>query len=174
LALLYLVRHGEADYSQMMESGFFGFGRDFASLSKIGIEQVEKMAKDERLKTAQIIVSSPYTRALQTAAIISRETGLKFCVEVDLHEWIPDKTNQYKTSQEAFSLAKEFYENKGVYPKGQQLKWETFEEVRKRMQRVVEKYAGYEKVIFVGHSMAFEALTGIENIKPAEIIDLKI
>ena len=48
------------------------------------------------------------------------------------------------------------------------------EEVRKRMQRVVEKYAGYEKVIFVGHSMAFEALTGIENIKPAEIIDWKI
>ena len=174
MALFYLVRHGEADYSQMMESGFFGFGRDFASLSKIGIEQVEKTAKDERLKTAQIIVSSPYTRALQTAAIISRETGLKFCVEVDLHEWIPDKTNQYKTSQEAFSLAKEFYENKGVYPKGQQLKWETFEEVRKRMQRVVEKYAGYEKVIFVGHSMAFEALTGIENIKPAEINDWKI
>ena len=174
MALFYLVRHGEADYSQMMESGFFGFGRDFASLSKIGIEQVEKMAKDERLKTAQIIVSSPYTRALQTAAIISRETGLKFCVEVDLHEWIPDKTNQYKTSQEAFSLAKEFYENKGVYPKGQQLKWETFEEVRKRMQRVAEKYAGFGKVIFVGHSMAFEALTGIENIKPAEINDWKI
>lgn len=174
MALFYLVRHGEADYSQMMESGFFGFGRDFASLSKIGIEQVEKTAKDERLKTAQIIVSSPYTRALQTAAIISRETGLKFCVEVDLHEWIPDKTNQYKTSQEAFSLAKEFYENKGVYPKGQQLKWETFEEVRKRMQRVAEKYAGFGKVIFVGHSMAFEALTGIENIKPAEINDWKI
>ena len=174
MAIFYLVRHGEADYSDLMEKVFFGFGRDFVPLSKIGIEQVEKTAKDERLKTAQIIVSSPYTRALQTAAIISRETGLKFCVEVDLHEWIPDKTNQYKTSQEAFSLAKEFYENKGVYPKGQQLKWETFEEVRKRMQRVAEKYAGFGKVIFVGHSMAFEALTGIENIKPAEIIDWKI
>ena len=174
MAIFYLVRHSEADYSDLMEKVFFGFGRDFAPLSKIGIEQVEKTAKDERLKTAQIIVSSPYTRALQTAAIISRETGLKICVEVDLHEWIPDKTNQYKTSQEAFSLAKEFYENKGVYPKGQQLKWETFEEVRKRMQRVAEKYAGFGKVIFVGHSMAFEALTGIENIKPAEINDWKI
>lgn len=63
MALFYLVRHGEADYSQMMESGFFGFGRDFAPLSKIGIEQVEKAAKEERLKTTQIIVSSPYTRA---------------------------------------------------------------------------------------------------------------
>ena len=45
------------------------------------------------------------------------------------------------------------------------------DEVRKRMQRVAEKYAGYEKVIFVGHSMMFEALTGIEHMKPAEIIE---
>lgn len=171
MAIFYLVRHGEADYSDLLEKGFFGFGRDFAPLSKIGIEQVEKAAKDERLKTAQIIVSSPYTRALQTAAIISRETGLKISVETDLHEWIPDKTNQYKTSDEAFTLAKEFYENKGVYPDGKQLKWEALEEVRKRMQRVAEKYAGYEKVIFVGHSMAFEALTNIDGMKPAEIIE---
>ena len=171
MAQFYLVRHGEADYSQLMENGFFGFGRDFAPLSESGINQAEKAAKDQRLKSAQIIVSSPYTRALQTAAIISRETGLKICVEVDLHEWIPDKTNQYKTSEEAFALAKEFYDNSGVYPNGQQLRWETLDEVRKRMQRVAEKYAGYEKVIFVGHSMAFEVLTGIEHMKPAEIIE---
>ena len=171
MALFYLVRHGEADYSGLLENGFFGFGRDFAPLSKTGIEQVEKTAKDQRLKSAQIIVTSPYTRALQTAAIISRETGLKICVEVDLHEWIADKTNQYKTSEEAFALAKEFYDNSGVYPKGQQLRWETLEEVRKRMQCVVEKYVGYEKVIIVGHSMAFETLTGINEMQPAEILE---
>ena len=171
MALFYLVRHGEADYSQMMEKGFFGFGRDFAPLSESGIVQAEKAAKDQRLKSARIIVTSPYTRALQTAAIISRETGLKLCVEVDLHEWIPDKTNQYKTSQEAFFLANEFYENKGLYPKGQQMRWETLDQVRKRMQGVAAKYAGYEKVIFVGHSMAFETLTGINEMQPAEILE---
>ena len=171
MAVFYLVRHGEADYSEMMEKGFFGFGRDFAPLSRTGVEQVEKTAKDERLKSAQIIVSSPYTRALQTAAIISKETGLKICVEIDLHEWVPDKTNQYTTSEEAFALAKEFYENNGVYPEGQQLRWETLEEIRKRMQGVVEKYSGYEKVIFVGHGMAFRALNGIEQMQPAEIIE---
>ncbi len=56
MAIFYLVRHGEAT------------------------------AIDERLKSAQLIVASPYTRALETAAIISRETGLKIRVEVDLHE----------------------------------------------------------------------------------------
>ena len=44
MAIFYLVRHGEADYSDLLEKGFFGFGRDFAPLSKIGIEQVEKAA----------------------------------------------------------------------------------------------------------------------------------
>ena len=171
MAVFYLVRHGEADYSEMKEKDFFGFGRDFAPLSKTGVKQAEKTAKDDRLKSAEIIVSSPYTRALQTAAIISKETGLKICVEVDLHEWVPDKTNRYTTSEEAFALTKEFYENNGVYPEGQQLRWETLEEVRKRMRGVVEKYSGYEKVIFVGHGMAFRVLNGIEQMQPAEIVE---
>ena len=171
MAIFYLVRHGEADYSEMLEKGFFGFGRSFAPLSEKGIKQAEEMATDERLKTAEIIVSSPYTRALQTASIISRETGLKICVEVDLHEWEPDKTNQYTTSEEAFTLTREFNECKGEYPKGQKMRWETLREVRERMRRVADKYANYDKVIFVGHGMAFRTLTYIEQMKPAQIVE---
>jgi len=33
---------------------------------------------------------------------------LKICVDVDLHEWEPYKTNQYTTSEEAFELTQEF------------------------------------------------------------------
>lgn len=171
MAILYLVRHGEADYSEMLEKGFYGFGRSFAPLSEKGISQAEVAAGDERLKSAELIVSSPYTRALQTAAIISRETGLKICVEVDLHEWEPDKTNRYTTSEEAFMLTREFNLHKGVYPEGQQMKWETLEEVRKRMRKVADKYANYNKVIFVGHGMAFRTLTYIEQMQPAEIVE---
>lgn len=171
MAIIYLVRHGEADYSDMLEKGFYGFGRSFAPLSERGISQAEATAIDERLKSAELIVTSPYTRALQTAAIISREIGLKISVEVDLHEWEPDKTNQYTTSEEAFMLTREFNLYKGVYPEGQQLRWETLEEVRKRMRKVADKYTDYNKVIFVGHGMAFRTLTYIEQMKPAEIIE---
>lgn len=171
MAIIYLVRHGVADYCDMLEKGFFGFGRSFAPLSESGIEQAERVAKDERLKTAKLIVSSPYTRALQTAAIISRETGLKIRVEVDLHEWEPDKTNRYTTSEETYALTKEFNENKGVYPEGQQLRWETLDEVRRRVRKVADKYAIYDKVIFVGHGMAFRTLTYIEQMKPTEIVE---
>lgn len=118
IAIYYLERNGEADYSEMLEKGFYGFGRSFAPLSPKGVSQVEATATDERLKSAQLIVASPCTRALETAAIISRETGLKICVEVDLHEWEPDKTNQYTTSEEAFEMAREFNLYKGVYPEG--------------------------------------------------------
>ena len=171
MATFYLVRHGEAEYSEMSEKGFYGFGRSFAPLSKKGIKQVEAIAIDDRLKSAELIVSSPYTRALQTASIISRETGLNLCVEVDLHEWEPDKTNQYTTSEEAFMLAQEFNLYRGKYPEGRRMRWETLDEVRKRMRRVADKYANYDKVIFVGHGMAFRALTYIEQMRPAEIVE---
>ena len=38
---------------------------------------------------------------------------------------------------------KEFNDNKGTYPKNQQLRWETLDEMRNRIQRVADKYANY-------------------------------
>ena len=101
MALFYLIRHGQPDYSGLESHGFFGFGRAFAPLSPQGIVQAEAAARDPRLKNAEFIVSSPYTRALQTAQIISRETGLPVVVDLDLHEWMPDRTNQLASGQES-------------------------------------------------------------------------
>ena len=113
MATLYLVRHGQPDYSGLQERGMFGFGRDFAPLSPLGVQQAEEAAKDPRLKQAERIVSSPYTRALQTAQIISLRTGIAVQVEPDLHEWVPDWTNQYRTSEESFRLSEDFVRCKG-------------------------------------------------------------
>lgn len=49
-------------------------------------------------------VSSPYTRALQTAAIISQKTNIDITVEMDLHEWMPDLTFQYHVFEECLEL----------------------------------------------------------------------
>ena len=171
MALFYLIRHGEPIYDNMLEKGFWGFGRDFAPLSEKGIEQAEITAKDIRLKSAEIIVSSPYTRAMQTAQIISRETGIHVEVDIDLHEWIPDHDNLYETSEESFALAREFTKFKGEYPIGEKRRWESLSSMRERMRRVADKYADRNKVIFVGHGMAFRCLTYIEKIRPAEIIE---
>lgn len=86
MALFYLIRHGEPNYEAVSEIGFYGFGRSFAPLSSRGIMQAEATAEDSRLLDADIIVSSPYTRALQTAAIISRKVNKPIIIEPELHE----------------------------------------------------------------------------------------
>ena len=53
MATFYLVRHGQPDYSGLQERGMFGFGRDFAPLSPLGVQQAEETAKDPRLKQAE-------------------------------------------------------------------------------------------------------------------------
>lgn len=171
MALFYLIRHGEPVYEHMLENGFYGFGRDFAPLSEKGREQAEITARDIRLKDAEIIVSSPYTRALQTAQIISRETAISVEVDIDLHEWIPDWDNLYETSEESFELAREFNKFGGEYPPGEKFRWESLSHMRQRMRRVADKYSDYDKVIFVGHGMAFRCLTYIGKMRPAEIIE---
>lgn len=73
--MFYLVRHGQTDYSMKNSRIYQGFGVNLAPLSETGVQQIEEMAKDVRLKGTEIILSSPYTRALQTAAILSKELG---------------------------------------------------------------------------------------------------
>ena len=171
MALFYLIRHGEPDYEAVSKLGFYGFGRSFAPLSEFGVKHAEGTAKDARLLDAELIICSPYTRALQTAAIISREIDKEIVVEPELHEWIVDKTNSIISSEEVALLGKEFQEYKGVYPEGQEMRWETLSSLKKRIKRVADKYADYDKVIVVGHGMAFRVLKYIENIAPGEIIE---
>ena len=82
---LVLIRHGQPDYSEVTERKYIGHGRDLAKLTELGKEQAEKVSRDARLDGAEIILSSPYTRALQTAAIISKNTGIPIEVETHLH-----------------------------------------------------------------------------------------
>lgn len=45
MATLYLVRHGQPDYSGLQERGMVGFGRDFAPRSPLGVQQAEETAQ---------------------------------------------------------------------------------------------------------------------------------
>ncbi len=168
---IFMIRHGKADYSYGDAHNFIGHGHDLAKLSEKYIDDVIKTSKDPRLKEATLIVSSPYTRALQTAAIISKETYLDIKIEPDLREWEPDKTYQYK-AKEMKEYYKDYINNNGIPPVDKVVNWESKEHLKKRVQDVIEKYNNYECVIFVFHQMAIQSVTGIENISPAEIIEV--
>ena len=68
-------------------------------------------------------------------------------------------------------MAEEFSRHRGVYPEGQQMRWESLDAMRRRMRRVADRYAHLDKVILVGHGMAFRTLTYIEEMKPAGIVE---
>ena len=53
MALFYLVRHGEAIYDNMLENGFWGFGRDFAPLSEKGKQQAWIPDENNQYETSE-------------------------------------------------------------------------------------------------------------------------
>ena len=158
--MFYFVRHGKTDYSQRNEKIYRGFGVQLAPLSEKGVAQIEKAAQDERLRGADLILTSPYTRAVQTAAILSRETGAKIVIETDLHEWLGNKEYVYDDDETAEESFREYVEYGGAYPDGEEKRWESAEMMRIRVIKVLEKYRNYDKVIIASHGMLMRAVTG--------------
>jgi broad specificity phosphatase PhoE len=147
-----VIRHGEKNNDPCQERGFIGQGLEFNPLTENGVKQAESAALDDLLKDAQIIVSSPYTRCMQTAAIISRIRDIPLAVEIDLHEWIPDLTFQNKW-EDIKEQGQDFSLHKGRYPDGETRLWESIEMMEKRLLGMLNKYTGYEKIIIVTHGM---------------------
>lgn len=87
----HLVRHGEPDYDMLNHLPLSGWGWDVAPLTKQGVVQAKMAAQQLSTAQAEIIISSPMTRALQTGMIISNYLQIPAAVEFGLHEWIPDK-----------------------------------------------------------------------------------
>lgn len=160
-----LIRHGEADYAPCYARGFIGHGRDLAALTPEGVRQAEAVAGDPALTGSACIVASPYTRALQTAAIISRHTGLEIAVELDLHEFLPDKTYQYKGKEASDALHADFIACKGAYPAGEMRKWETIAEIAGRSFAVLKRYMALDQVIVVAHGGVIRRYTGVAEVK---------
>lgn len=172
MTTFYLIRHGEPTYKPVDERKFIGLGRDLAPLTECGIDGVKDTAKDNRLKNCEIIVSSPYTRALHTAAILSKELGIDLEVDIDLHEWIPDILNfQHKTTQDCIDLCRDFELYNGIPPKDECKVWETAESMEIRMNSVLKKYKKYQRVIVVSHDMVLDTLKHQKKLGYAEIIE---
>lgn len=165
------IRHGEPDFSQVDSREFIGQGRDLASLTPTGIEQAEAVSKNPLLKGAELIVSSPYTRALQTAAVISKNTGLEIAVETDLHEQIFDKTFMVKGTEQAKALNLDFIKYSGEIPEGENKKWESLSEIINRIKPVADKYYDlrFKKIIVVSHGGIIRRFTGKWKIDYCDI-----
>jgi broad specificity phosphatase PhoE len=157
-----LIRHGEPRYDEVIDKGIYGMAFNFGKLTSNGVIQAKQVASDVKLSGAQLIISSPFTRSLQTAANISSVLGLEVVVEHDLHEWLPDlNPNLDVDGQKAFEL---YMKNKGIVDKEFGFNYETYEAIKKRIELVLIKYTSYDKVIVVSHGIAISSVTHFDDI----------
>lgn len=169
---LVLIRHGEQDYSYTERLGFKGPARELAPLSKLGVEQAEKVALDPRLNGSQLIISSPYPRALHTAAIISRVTGLKIEIGFGLFEWLIDTNYENKNQADTMAAIMEISAFKGVQSPDAKLNWEGYDQVAKRAYEALYPYLHYEKVIVACHSYVIKQFYNPGRIEHCGIVEV--
>jgi len=156
------IRHGEPRYDEVVARGFKNQGYDLGKLTERGEAQAAKVALDDRLKGATLIISSPYTRALQTAAIISRITQIPLTVENDLHEWLPDSTFSARDDLE-FAYP-EFIQARGMRTPNSQFHWEALDVVNSRSKKAIKSYLNHEKVLVVCHGIVMTSFTHIDDV----------
>ena len=170
--VFYLIRHGSTDYSQRNTKFYQGFGVNLSPLSVKGTEEIRQTAKDSRLAGTSLILSSPYTRALQTAAILSKELQAEIVIETDLHEWLANKSYIYEPDENAENSYHEFVSMGGNYADGREKDWEDLTAMRKRVLRVLEKYSSYDKVAVACHGMIIQSVCHGYHPANGEIVEL--
>lgn len=136
---LYLVRHGQPDYSFMNKTSHCSLS-NLAPLTEKGREQALSLRNKMNSIKNSIVISSPYTRALQTAFLATGREDI--IIDYDFHEWIPDKN---------FSInAKEFTEISWNFNSNLSsgVNYETSYELYERMQKALKKYEAENIVVF--------------------------
>jgi broad specificity phosphatase PhoE len=169
---LIMVRHGEPNYKPCEERNFLGHGMELAPLSFTGIEQAKNVAQNKLFNNAEIILSSPYPRALQTATYIAIETKLDVIVEMDLREWQPDLTFQCRSHKDASNAYKDYRLNNGLYPANEKRNWETTQLVLNRATECLNRYSfKYRKIIVVAHGELIRCLAGGDNVDYCGVVE---
>ena len=164
------VRHGEPDYHELEEHSYTGFGIDLAPLSEKGRQQVQELSKDPFLSSAEIIVSSAVTRALETASYVACATGLPLRVEPLLHEW-----QVYESGIDRFEEARRlFLENNGELLPNSPIQYETAEEMRSRFLESMRKHRDYQTVVVVTHRMLMRQFVPNEKIDFCQVIECEL
>lgn len=163
-----LIRHGETSYNEVKNLGFKGHGLALSPLNSNGIKEIETLSKNKIFENSDILISSPYTRAMQTASIIGNKYNLKVNVELLLHEWLPDLTYEYNDELVFFKNYKIAFKEYKMKQEGKNFtyndKIESLENLKTRAINTLRKYYGYNKVIVVTHSLLIHLLFN-EQIK---------
>ena len=164
------VRHGEPDYRVLEERSYTGFGMDLAPLSEKGWQQAQELSKNSLLHSADLLVSSAVTRALETASYVSCATGLPLRVEPLLHEW-----QVYESGIDRFEEARRlFLEHNGELLPNSPIQYETAVEMKTRFLECMVKYREHQTVVVIAHQMLIRQFVANEKIDFCQVIECEI
>ena len=164
------VRHGEPDYRELEERSYTGFGMDLAPLSKEGRQQAQELCQNPLLQSADLLVTSAVTRALETASYVTGATGLPLRVEPLLHEW-----QVYESGIENFEKARTlFLGNNGELLPNSPIQYETAAEMKSRFLKCMAKYREHEIVVVVAHRMLMRQFVPDEKIDFCQVIECEV
>ncbi len=173
MTTIYFVRHGETQYDLAEARKLKGGMRDLVPLTAKGREQALGAAEQLSGLPISRIITSPMTRAMETAHIIAREIGLPLTVEFDLHEWLPDLTHNYDSSQFSRQQSAEMESHGGEWPDGETRSWEPLSHLRERVRGVLARYQGDEPIAVVAHGTLIYAMTG-QRIATGQVLRVSL
>ena len=136
------VRHGQTDANVAMANGGELAGEDDAPLNDTGKRQVKETAQNLKSETFDVILTSPYKRAVETAEIINKELHLPVVVLDELCERDGGGIDE-KTWHEAFNFDSQV-------PFNGESVTEFFERVYGVIEKIKQDYAG-KKALVVSH-----------------------
>jgi broad specificity phosphatase PhoE len=163
--IVVLVRHGAVvkPRSRHVRERFAGARYDLLPLSAEGIRQVEATARLLRARgpRATLVIASPYSRTLHTAAILSRRLALPLAVELGLHDWLPRRDRpDLLTDAQRLRSHREMAGRAAGGPLPKRRRWESPAEVSLRAMAALVRYSDHEVVIAVTHELPIRLLAG--------------
>ncbi|MBR5371723.1 MAG: histidine phosphatase family protein [Oscillospiraceae bacterium] len=174
---IYLMRHGEPTYRDTAALGLPGMGAELGQLTPEGIQQAEEGATDPRIQDVNLILSSPYPRALQTAAIVSRRIDRPIDIAVGIYEWLPRIDFSAATHEEIVDGWKEYKANAGVHkPDDKFPLWETHASLRARALEAIKPYLARTdigKLLIVCHGGIMRALMNQPSLRKIHYCEIR-
>lgn len=169
---VFLVRHGEADYERLSAFSpvYHGSRRDFAPLTDLGVRQAESAAEQLRRDRPGVVVASPYTRTLQTGALIAARLGCELRVEPALHDWLPVRDGTVPITGEIVrqKIAEyETWQRSGVLASDRT--WESDAEMADRVHEAVARHVTSGPLIAVTHEAVIKSVTGAAAVGLASV-----
>lgn len=157
------VRHGVPDYSLSDQRRMNQLEKDYAPLNRDCIPFIKSQSESDVFSDAELIISSPYTRALQTAEILNRKLDLDLFVEHDIREWRADLDGQYIDLEERDRRWHEYRLHLKENTCPRDVKYETTQALKERVIRVLQQYKDRNKIVVVGHFNVYECLIGYQE-----------